>query len=117
MAILNALQDYWPLTLRPVFYQLVATLVIENQPRKYKRLSELLTKARLSGLIPWEAIENRARTMLWSPRWPDADVFVRVTLAAFLQGYRRDLLQSQERALEVWVEKDALSRIEVLVGA
>jgi hypothetical protein len=38
------------MTLRQLYYQLVARGVLENSLGKYKRLSELMTKARLGGL-------------------------------------------------------------------
>jgi len=108
---LQALKDYWPLTLRQVYYQLVAAQVIPNTRAEYQRLSRVLTQARLEGSVPWEAIEDRVRQHLKSGGWPDAESFVDVSRSRFLEGYRRDLLQGQPHALEVWVEKDALSRI------
>jgi len=109
--VLEELRDFWPLTLRQLYYQLVARGVIENALGEYKKLSELLTEARLSGLVPWEALEDRARTILHSGGWDNQNEFIESELASFLEGYRRDLMQSQPHALEVWIEKDALSRI------
>jgi len=109
--VLEALQAYWPLTLRQVYYQLVAGQVIENSQKEYSKLSRILTKGRLSGQVPWEALEDRARDRLESAGWQDQDHFVQQEMSQFLCDYRRDLLQSQPVALEVWIEKDALSRI------
>src|SRR4029077_1657950 len=61
---LSGLRDYWPLTLRQVYYQLVAALFIENNEEQYKKLSRILVKARLSGLVTWDALEDRARSLL-----------------------------------------------------
>lgn len=94
-SVLNELSEFWPLTLRQLYYQ-------------YKRLSELLTKARLAGLVPWEAIEDRSRVRLPSAGFADWRKFAKYELDDFLQGYRRDLLQGQKIALELWIEKDAL---------
>ena len=47
LGVLNNLRQYWPLTLRQIYYQLVAAL-IPNDTRQYKKLSELLSKARLA---------------------------------------------------------------------
>jgi hypothetical protein len=110
-AVLERLADYWPLTLRQVFYQLVAALVVPNRLGEYKKLSRVLTKARLDGLVPFEALEDRSRRVLEPDVWPDAAAFTAAHLDWFLDGYRRDLLQSQDTALEVWVEKDALAHI------
>jgi hypothetical protein len=109
--VLEELRDFWPMTLRQLYYQLVARGVLENSLGKYKRLSELMTKARLGGLVPWEALEDRAREMLYSGGWANQRAFVEVEIERFLEGYRRDLMQSQPHVLELWIEKDALSRI------
>ena len=109
--ILEELRDYWPLTLRQVYYQLVAALVVENSRSAYQKLSRILTKARLDDLVAWDALEDRARSTLDSAGWWDKSQFIDAHLNHFLSDYRRDLLQSQPVALEVWVEKDALSRV------
>ncbi len=110
-ATIDGLSAFWPLTLRQIYYALVAAVVIPNRIQEYTKLSRLLTKARLDGVVPWEAIEDRARSMLASGGWQDQQAFVAHETAGYLSGYRRDLLQSQEHAIECWVEKDALSRI------
>jgi hypothetical protein len=109
--VLRELSSFWPLTLRQLYYQLVSRGIIENSLGEYKQLSDLLAKARLAGLVPWAALEDRARTILRSSGYTNQQEFVRGELANFLSYYRRDLVQSQPHALEVWIEKDALSRI------
>jgi hypothetical protein len=109
--VLAELRGYWPLTLRQVYYRLVASLLIDNTKQEYKKLSQILARARLSGFVSWDAIEDRVRSTLDSSGWSDSEEFVEFELSELLTGYRRDLLQSQDTAIEVWVEKDALSRI------
>jgi hypothetical protein len=108
---LDDLRDYWPLTLRQLYYRLVSDLVIENRQNEYRKLSRDLTKARLHGLIPWEAIHDRSRTFSAVTGWPDPQAFVTQTVRYLSYGYARDLLQTQPRQLELWIEKDALSKI------
>jgi hypothetical protein len=110
-AILDDLSEFWPLTLRQVYYQLVAQLIIENNIAEYKKLSKVLSKARLDGIVPWDAIEDRSRDSLSSAGWGDHTDFIADQFSDLLMGYRRDLLQSQDVALQLWIEKDALSRI------
>ena len=110
-AVLASLNEYWPLTLRQVYYQLVAAGDIENRRAAYQKLSRVLVQARLDGHMPWEAIEDRTRSVLDSAGWDDAARFVADQTDDYLAGYRRDLLQSQDEVLEVWVEKDALSHV------
>lgn len=105
------MRDYWPLTLRQIYYQLVAGLIIDNRLNEYKRLSTLLSDARHSGELSWEAMEDRSRVYLSSSGWVSRKAFVEFEVKYFLKDYRRDLLQDQPIRPEVWIEKDALSRI------
>lgn len=108
---LAELADYKPLTLRQIYYQLVGKGFIENKVSEYGMLSVLLKHARLENLIPWEDIEDRVRAFHNLSGWDDAEQFKRQELDSFLRGYRRDLMQTQETYIEIWIEKDALSSI------
>ncbi len=110
-AAIDRLRVHWPLTLRQIYYQLVAAGDIPNSQKQYKRLSNVLSEARHAGLVDWDAFEDRSRIRLDSAGWRDAAQFIQEESGDFLVGYRRDLLQSQRTALEVWIEKDALSRL------
>jgi hypothetical protein len=110
-AVIDGLRDYWPLTLRQVYYQLVAAGMIMNCRNAYGMLSRTLAKAHLDGLVPWEALEDRSRSLLNSGGWCDRNAFVDSESSDFLIGYRRDLLQGQRQRPEIWIEKDALSRV------
>lgn len=109
--VIDGLNEYWPLTLRQIYYQLVAALLIRNCRSSYGALSRTLAKARIDDLIPWQAMEDRSRSLLTSGGWADQGAFIQDETSDFLAGYRRDLLQGQEYRPEVWVEKDALSRV------
>jgi len=111
ITILNELKAYRPLTLRQVYYQLVGKGYIENKVSEYGMLSRLLKQARLEGYIPWEWIEDRVRAYHDLTGWSGAEAFIEASLEGFLDGYQRDLLQSQNVYLEIWIEKDALSSI------
>ncbi len=112
-ALLNSAdyRPFWPLTLRQVYYGLVGALTIENTKGSYKRLGGLITKARLSSRIPWEAIMDNNRDMLRGGGFQDAEQFIRFSQEDFLRGYARNLAQKQPTAIEVWVEKDAVARV------
>ena len=109
--VLEELNDYKPLTLRQIYYQLVGQGYIENKVSQYTMLSKLLKWARIDGYIPWEDIEDRVRAFHDLTGWGDSDDFIQAHLRAFLRGYTRNLLQSQDKYLEIWIEKDALSSI------
>lgn len=109
--VLTELDDYKPLTLRQIYYQLVGKGYIENKVSQYTMLSNLLKWARIEGYIAWEDIEDRVRTYHDLTGWSSSDNFIRDELEYFLEGYKRNLLQSQDKYVEVWIEKDALSSI------
>ncbi len=97
-------QQGFSLTLRQVYYQMVARAIIPNNERSYKNLGNLISDARLAGLIDWSAIEDRTRNLRGNSHWgTPGDV---INSAAF--SYHLDYWKDQENYVEVWVEKDAL---------
>lgn len=109
--ILNELNDYKPLTLRQVYYQLVGKGIIDNNKSQYTMLSILMKWARLDGYVSWDDIEDRGRVFHDLTGWGDGEQFKKEHIKVFLEGYKRDLLQSQDLFLEIWIEKDALSSV------
>lgn len=111
IAILKELKDYKPLTLRQVYYQMVSKEFIENTTSQYGMLSNLIKWARIDGHIDWGDIEDRGRTFHNESGWSNKDAFISQELDYFLDDYKRDLLQTQNKYIEIWIEKDALSSI------
>jgi len=104
----GVIEDYdaqgYSLTLRQVYYQMVARDIIPNNERSYKNLGSLINDARLAGLIDWHAIEDRTRNLRGRSHWEKpGDV---IDSAAY--SYHLDYWEGQENYVEVWVEKDAL---------
>lgn len=92
------------LTLRQVYYQMVARNIIPNNERSYKNLGNLISDARLAGLIDWQAIEDRTRNLRGNSHWSDPGSVI--DSAAY--SYHLDHWAGQRNYVEVWVEKDAL---------
>ena len=109
--ILEELEEFKPLTLRQIYYQLVGKGFIENNVSQYTMLSGLLKKARIDGHISWDDVEDRVRAYHDLTGWQNNKVFLNASTQHFLTNYKRDLLQSQNVYLEIWIEKDALSSI------
>jgi hypothetical protein len=57
------------LTIRQLYYQLVARDVVENTQKSYKRVTSIANDARLAGLMDWDAIEDRTRDFVRRQRW------------------------------------------------
>jgi hypothetical protein len=103
------------LTLRQIYYQLVAAMIIENNEKSYKNLSRALVKARENGAVDDSRMEDRGRQTIGGDRYPvDPKTFYQEYEDAFRECWRqysRPMWQGQNKYCEVWIEKDALSRI------
>jgi len=95
------------LTLRQLYYQMVARGYIENSLRSYKNFGSLLDDARLAGMVDWNAIVDRTRNVRANSHWETpADI-----IESAHYSYRIDLWRRQPYRPEVWIEKDALTGV------
>ena len=99
--------DGYVLTLRQLYYQLVSRDIIPNIQSEYAKLSTLIKEGRMSGIIDWDAIEDRLR----QPYTPATFNNIQDVLDAVLYSYKLNRQEGQEKYMEVWVEKDALSGV------
>lgn len=97
----------YKLTLRAVYYGLVSVNAIANNERSYKRLSEVLNRARWAGLLDMTAIDDLQRVVVERPAWDDAADFA----AAVVPQYRTDWWADGSTRVEVWAEKAAVASI------
>jgi hypothetical protein len=114
-AILEQYRDYWPLTLRQVHYRMLTRYVLKhaahpdslyiNDEASYKNLSDLLTRARLAGLVPWESMHDPTRPRTQWVQYDNVGEYVREQFDEFFCGYKRNLLQGQPAYVELVVEK------------
>lgn len=94
----------YELTLRQVYYQLVARGFIPNNERSYKNLGNLINDGRLAGLIDWYAIVDRTRNLRGNSHWENP----LEVIDSARYSYMLDRWKNQPNYVEVWVEKDAL---------
>ncbi|MFA5037144.1 MAG: hypothetical protein WC479_08225 [Candidatus Izemoplasmatales bacterium] len=93
------------MTLRGVYYRLVAANIIANKSSEYDRLGQLLNNARLAGLMDWRGIEDKTRNVRGNAHW--RNLSHRIQSAAW--SHAIDKWFNQPYYIEVWVEKDATS--------
>lgn len=109
--VLRILDEYrkqgYRLSLRQLYYQLVARDYIENSIRSYKNLGNLVSNARLAGIVDWEMIEDRNRDTVIPQHWESPGEILETASKAF----RIDKWRDQPYHIEVMVEKDALSGV------
>lgn len=95
------------LTLRQVYYQFVSRDLLPNSKQSYKRLGSILNDARLMGLVDWELMEDRTRSLKTHATWPNPTAII----GACADQFRIDKWAGQRYRPEVWIEKDALSGV------
>lgn len=113
---ISVIEQYsMPLTVRQIFYRLVAAVLIKNTRSSYNSLDKCLVRARLKGVIPFSRIEDRARAFLVGDceyQTPEDYVFSRVqALKDSAYYYEVPYWMFQPEYVEVWIEKDALSAL------
>jgi hypothetical protein len=115
----------YDLTLRQVYYQLVAHDLFpddrkwrlteknkwvrdpngtKNAEPNYDWLGAMINDARLAGLVDWDVIVDRTRELRELPEWEAPGDIV----SACAKQFQIDLWRGQEKRVEVWIEKDAL---------
>ena len=108
---LDVLREYadlgYAITLRQLYYQLVSRDLLDNNMKAYKRLIDVMTKAREGGWVDWNAIVDRGRNPVKPADWTGAGQILDAAAAQF----RLDRWERQEFYVEVWCEKDALSSV------
>ena len=121
VAVLESLRKFWPVSDRQVHYPLLndpplrhaskPESAYHNDRPSYHSLCDLLTRARLEGIIPMDSIGDETRPVETWNVWRDVRGFVREELDGLLRHYWRDLMQSQPNHLEILVEKNTVANI------
>ena len=70
-------RDHLPLTLRQVFYALVASHGYEKSERAYKKLSSVLANARRAGMVPMGYLRDDGPSPSYVGGYRDKSVFLR----------------------------------------
>jgi hypothetical protein len=107
----NIVTDYvsqgYRLTVRQLYYQLVARAIIPNTERSYKRVTGVVNDAKLAGMMDWEAIEDRTRSFIRRSHWTSAEEILR----GAAHGFHMDMWEGQPERVFVIVEKEALAGV------
>jgi len=113
-AILGIAQAEHPVTCRQLFYRMVSAGHVAKTETDYNNVViRLVSEMREQGRMPWSWITDGTRLM----RKPETYNNLTEALEATKQYYRRDLWRDQDMYVEVWCEKDALTRVIYSVTA
>ena len=95
------------MTLRQIYYQLVARDLVENTDQSYKRIGSIIKKARDAGKIDWESIKDTTRGVRGHYHLDDFED----GLKDMARTFRQDLWENQPWWVMVMIEKDALAYV------
>lgn len=95
------------LTVRQIHYQFVARGWAPNSAATYSHIQGAVSDGRMAGLLDWEAIEDRGRSL----RGIRTETSPAVALRRAAESYRMDLWADQPFRPEVWIEKQALEGV------
>jgi len=109
--ITSELREWYPLTLRRIYYRLLSKsyfqrdVWLKNDRKEgkkvqiknhYNTLSSLIKWMRIDEKLSWYAIEDRTRTITAKRGFDDLEHFLKCENSRFLTGYSRCLIQGQE---------------------
>ena len=119
--VIEYYDEYGATSDRKVFYLLlnipgllrndVRKTPFENSDNCYEDVTDLLTRLRLDGSIPFEAIEDETRPVIIWNTHRSVGTFIKEETENFLSGYWRDLMQSQPSHEEILVEKNTVAKV------
>jgi hypothetical protein len=109
------------ITLRQLYYRLVARLLIPNTINSYKRLSRIMVKAREQGDVPINCLEDRSRRILGRGDigYESAEDYLKQKLKSLQDSWKSftmPMWENQPEFLLISLEKDALSRLVSRIG-
>jgi hypothetical protein len=100
--------QYERMTVRQVFYKLESVFgLVAKTEGGYKQVQRQVLRMRREELLPWDFIADGTRWRRKPATHKDARSFVE----QMARSYRRDLWQSHNLRIELWLEKDALADV------
>jgi ParB-like nuclease domain len=120
-SIIFALEEFWPLSLRQIHYVLInkPPLIHSGKPNShyrndkasYRALIDLVTRARHEGWIDYDVIDDPTRPVTTWDVQPNLSSYYAQEMEDLLNGYWRDLQQSQPNHIEIVAEKNTLQNV------
>jgi len=101
--VLEEYEEHLPLSVRQIFYRLVAAFDYEKTERAYNRLSEALVRARRARLIPFDHIRDDGVVHSLPSWYAGVEAFWN-TMVGEARGYRRNRQLGQTYVVELWSE-------------
>lgn len=113
---ISIVDEYETLTIRALYYRLVADHGMINSINHYKRVVAAMGKARWDGIIPFNTFIDHERSVIGNTPSDPTDVDSQVKkgkaqVVAWMNAYSKNKWENQDNHIEVWVEKKALQSV------
>lgn len=95
------------MTVRQLYYQLVARNYIPNSEKSYKSITKLVNDGRMAGWLDWDVLEDRTRAFETRARWVNGPQF----LESVTPQFHVDMWSNQEVRPYIIIEKEALAGV------
>lgn len=106
-AIVEAVAEENPVTLRGIFYRVVSMGAVEKTELGYRTVGRRLLALRRTGRVPYEWVTDGTRWVVKPRSWSDVDQMLTDAAAS----YRRALWRDQSVEVHVFTEKDAITGV------
>jgi hypothetical protein len=116
-AVLDEYRDEWPLSVRQLFYRLVAEYGYEKSEGGYGRLTQLLSRARRANMLPWEAIRDGGLGRTVAARYFDGAEDFEATVRDNAANLKLNRQRGQAQVIELWCEAGGMVPILQRIAA
>lgn len=112
--VLDAYRDYWPLSVRQIFYRLVADHQYEKTEAAYGKLTGIISRARRAGYIEWDAIRDGGLGRTVAANFFDGQEHFERSVRAAAASMKLDRQRDQDAVIELWCEAGGM--VPILEG-
>ena len=125
--VLSENEDYLPMTLRGIHYQLLEKRPIisklkakregedaaryDNNQASYQALSKIATKMRIEGYIPYHHIRDDGRKLTIHRGYQNSGSYIEQEVEVMFTRYFRDNMQTQPYYIAIVCEKETVSNV------
>lgn len=100
-------ESEYAMTLRHLYYRLVAQGAIPKDHPSYIKLGRVMRLLREDGTVPWEWLVDHVRSVIRRRTWDGVEDMLGDTA----ELYRRDLMRNQDVAIQLWAESDSIGSV------
>jgi hypothetical protein len=112
--VIDAYRDYWPLSVRQIFYRLVSDHEYDKTEAAYNKLTQMLSRARRAGYLPWDAIRDGGLGRQVPARYFEGAADFERTIRHAAKNMKLNRQRDQDVVIELWCEAGGM--VPILEG-